>query len=201
MLKCRFWGLQCRALLWIIRAYRDRKAHTIGDKTMTYRFFRAAPVRFGYTSVQETMQFSVHTVPLGEVFSLCSAQFQQRGTVSVPENGSDVFSFGSGLGTEKNIYHHHPESKKRKSSKANSGSIHPYGRHGNAVKTRKTLSIIAILWPVKAIFEKRAATVEVDTFIFPAGEKRFRRFWFLVRFLSLPSCFSLCFGEFVVFGN
>ena len=67
-----------------------------------------------------------------------------------------------------NIYHHHPESKKRKSSEANSGSIHPYGRYENAVKTRKTISTIAILWPVKAIFEKRAATVEVDTLISPA---------------------------------
>ena len=56
-----------------------------------------------------------------------------------------------------------PESKKRKSSEARSGSIHPYGRYGNAVKTRKTISTIAILWPVKAIFEKKAATVEVDT--------------------------------------
>ena len=67
----------------------------------------------------------------------------------------------------RNIYHHHPESKKRKSSEANSGSMHPYGRHENAVKTRKTISTIAILWPVKAIFEKRAATVEVDTLISP----------------------------------
>ena len=65
----------------------------------------------------------------------------------------------------KNIYHH-PESEKRKSSEANSGSIHPYGRHGNAVKTRKTISTIAILWPARAIFEKRAATVEVDSFVF-----------------------------------
>ena len=65
----------------------------------------------------------------------------------------------------RNIYHHHPESKKRKSSEANSGSIHPYGRYGNAVKTRTTISTIAILWPVKAIFEKRAATVEVDTLV------------------------------------
>ena len=39
----------------------------------------------------------------------------------------------------------------------------------NAVKTRKTISTIAILWPVKAIFEKRAATVEVDTLISPAS--------------------------------
>ena len=67
----------------------------------------------------------------------------------------------------KNIYHHHPESNKGKSSQANSGSIHPYGRYGNAVKTRKTISTIAILRLVKAIFEKRAATVEVDTFTSP----------------------------------
>ena len=33
--------------------------------------------------------------------------------------------------------------------------------------SRKTISTIAILWPVKAIFKKRAATVEVDTFISP----------------------------------
>ena len=69
----------------------------------------------------------------------------------------------------RNIYHHHPESKKRKSSEANSGSIHPYGRYENAVKTRKTISTIAILWPVKAIFEKRAATVEVDSFVSPGN--------------------------------
>ena len=70
----------------------------------------------------------------------------------------------------RNIYHHHhhhPGSKKRKSSEANSGSIHPYGRYGTSVKTRKAISTIAILWPVKAIFEKRAATVEVDTLISP----------------------------------
>ena len=30
------------------------------------------------------------------------------------------------------------------------------------------MSTIATLWPVKAFFEKRAATVEVDTFISPA---------------------------------
>ena len=70
----------------------------------------------------------------------------------------------------RNIYHHHPESKKRKSSEANSGSIHPYGRYENAVKTRKTISTIAILWPVKAIFEKRAATVEVDILISPVRQ-------------------------------
>ena len=33
----------------------------------------------------------------------------------------------------------------------------------------KTISTIAILWAVKAIFEKRAATVEVDTFISPVA--------------------------------
>ena len=65
----------------------------------------------------------------------------------------------------RNIYHHHPESKNQKSSEANSGSLHPYGRYGNAVKPRKTISTITILWPIKAIFEKRAATVEVDTLI------------------------------------
>ena len=64
----------------------------------------------------------------------------------------------------KKIYHH-PESKKRKSSEGNSGSTHPYGRYGNAGKTSKTISTIAIRWSVKAIFDKRAATVEVDTFI------------------------------------
>ena len=36
-------------------------------------------------------------------------------------------------------------------------------------KTSKAISTIAILWPVKAIFETRAATVEVETFIFPEG--------------------------------
>ena len=65
------------------------------------------------------------------------------------------------------IIYHRPESKKRESSEANSGSMHPYGRYGNAVKTRKTISTIAILWLVKAIFEKRTATEEVDTFISP----------------------------------
>ena len=67
----------------------------------------------------------------------------------------------------KTIYHYHPDSKKRKSLEGNSGSIHPYGRYENAGKTSKTISTIAILWPVEAIFEKRAATVEVDTFISP----------------------------------
>ena len=66
----------------------------------------------------------------------------------------------------RNIYHHHPESKK--SSDRNSGSSHPYGRYGNAGKTIKTISTIAVLWPVKTIFEKRAGTVEVDTFTFLA---------------------------------
>ena len=34
-------------------------------------------------------------------------------------------------------------------------------------KTGKTISTIAILWPVKLIFEKRVATVEVDTLTSP----------------------------------
>ena len=71
----------------------------------------------------------------------------------------------------KNIDHHHPESKKRKSSEGNSGSIRPYGRYENAGKPSKTISTIAILWPVKAIVEKRAATVEVDTFISPGVQQ------------------------------
>ena len=55
----------------------------------------------------------------------------------------------------RNIYHHHhPESKKRKSSERIFGAIDPHGRYGNAWKTSKTISTIAILWPVKAIFEK-----------------------------------------------
>ena len=69
----------------------------------------------------------------------------------------------------RNIYHHHPESKNKISSEEKSGFIHPYGRYGNTVKTRKTISTIAILWPVKAIFEKRAATVEVDSFLSPGS--------------------------------
>ena len=37
----------------------------------------------------------------------------------------------------RNIYHHHPESKKRISSEEKSGFIQPYGRYGNAVKLGK----------------------------------------------------------------
>ena len=113
----------------------------------------------------------------------------------------------------KNIYHHHhPGSKKRKSSEGSSGSIHPYGRYGNAGKTSKTISTIAILWPLKAILGKRAAAVEVSTFIFPGLRgiarlrvrflktvpmsvpgKRFRRFRFAVpvRFLCHPAILSV----------
>ena len=74
-----------------------------------------------------------------------------------------MFVFKGILGSRelKYIYHHHPESKKRNSSEGSSDSVHPYGRYG------KTMSTIAILWPVKAILEKKAATVEVDTFISP----------------------------------
>ena len=49
----------------------------------------------------------------------------------------------------RNIDHHHAESKKRKSSERISGAIDPYCRHGYAGKTSKTISTIAILWPVK----------------------------------------------------
>ena len=55
----------------------------------------------------------------------------------------------------RNIYHHHhPECKIRKSAEASSGSIHPYGRYGHAVKPSKAIPTIAILWPVKAIFSR-----------------------------------------------
>ena len=91
---------------------------------------------------------------------LCEFYRQNSLFLDTPEFCHGKFCWKSGN------YHHHPESKKRKSSEASSGSIHPYGRYGNAVKTRKTISTIAIFWPVKAIFEKRAATVEVDTLIF-----------------------------------
>ena len=37
-------------------------------------------------------------------------------------------------------------------------------------KTSKSMSTTAILSPVKAIFEKRGATVEVDAFILPGEE-------------------------------
>ena len=42
------------------------------------------------------------------------------------------------------------------------GSIHPSGRYVNAGKISKTISTVAILRLVKSIFEKRAATVEVQ---------------------------------------
>ena len=50
----------------------------------------------------------------------------------------------------------------------------PHGRYGNGGKTSKTISTIAIPWPVEAIFEKRAATVEVDTFISPVIDSSLR---------------------------
>ena len=90
----------------------------------------------------------------------------------------------------RNIYHHNPESKIRKSSDANSGSINPFGRYGNAVKTSKTISTIAFLWPVKAIFEKRAATVEVDTLNSPAD----------LPFLLFSCSFLIPFHQRVFFG-
>ena len=101
-----------------------------------------------------------------KIVKKCQSIFRHFSTNCVRHHFSGPF-WGA-LRELRNIYHHHhPESKKTKSSEANSGSIHPYGRYGNAVKTRKTISTIAILWPVNAIFEKRAATVEVDTLISP----------------------------------
>ena len=71
----------------------------------------------------------------------------------------------------KRIYHHHhPESKKRESPEWNSGSILPYGRYGMLENQAKTISTIAILWPVKGIFGTRAAAVEVDTLISPVQD-------------------------------
>ena len=67
-----------------------------------------------------------------------------------------------------------PESKKRKSSEENSGSIHLYGRHGQ--KSGKSISTTAILWPVQAIFENRAATVEVNTLMSPVFWPKFSHF-------------------------
>ena len=69
----------------------------------------------------------------------------------------------------RNIYHHHPESKKRKSSEANCGSIHPYGRYEHAVKKlgKPYLYHGDSLACQGQRIEKRAATVEVDTLISP----------------------------------
>ena len=94
----------------------------------------------------------------------------------------------------KNIYHHHhPESKKRKSPEGNSGSIQPYGRYGNAGKTNKSMSTIAILWPVKAIFEKSAATVEVDTFISSGNQPFFSPIFWLCFDRDLMAHVTCCF--------
>ena len=80
------------------------------------------------------------------------------------------------------IYHHHPENKKEKSSDSvQSESLAPSTptvERGNAGKLSKTISTMAMLWPVKAIFEKRAATVEVDIFISPALGALFSLFFF-----------------------
>ena len=45
-----------------------------------------------------------------------------------------------------------------------SGPIHPYFRYEKGWKTSKTMSAIATSWHDKAMFEKRAAMVEVDMF-------------------------------------
>ena len=60
-----------------------------------------------------------------------------------------------------------PREQEKKSREGNFGAIQPYDRYGSAVASSKTISTIAILWPVKAIFEKRATMVEVDAFIYP----------------------------------
>ena len=58
-----------------------------------------------------------------------------------------------------------PREQEKKIFRAISGAIDPYSRYGNAAKTSKTISTITILWLVKAVFEKRAAAMEVDTLI------------------------------------
>ena len=69
-----------------------------------------------------------------------------------------------------NFYHHHPKSKKRKSSEGkNSGSIQPYGRYGNAGKTSKTISAIAILWPVRGHFREEGCYGGGRCFHFPCS--------------------------------
>ena len=78
----------------------------------------------------------------------------------------------------RHIYHHHPESKRRKSSDLNPGSIHPYSRYGNAGKTSKTISTIAILWPVKAIFREEGRYGGCGYFSFSLENRAFGKPWF-----------------------
>ena len=84
------------------------------------------------------------------------------GLASFWEGGGQI-----GLGSEK----YPPPPPREQEKKIFRGKLwlplHPHGREGDAAKTRKAISTIAILWPVKAILEKRAATVEVDTLISP----------------------------------
>ena len=53
-------------------------------------------------------------------------------------------------------------------------------------KTSKTISTIAMLSPVKTIFEKRAATVEVDTSIYPAFVHRISTITIAMAMAMLP---------------
>ena len=59
-----------------------------------------------------------------------------------------------------------PSSREHEKSPTSS-PIHPYGRNEYIGKLSQTISAIVILWPVEAMFEKKAATVEVDAFITP----------------------------------
>ena len=74
---------------------------------------------------------------------------------------------GNSQGIEKHLPSPPPRKQEKTTLEGNPGSIQPCVRYGNAGETGKTISTTAILWPVKAIFEKRAATVEVDTFSSP----------------------------------
>ena len=68
-----------------------------------------------------------------------------------------------------------PREQEKEILRANLLRHRPYGRYGNAGKTSKTIPTIAILWPVKAIFEKRAATVEVDPCFSPEKSRSPRK--------------------------
>ena len=70
--------------------------------------------------------------------------------------------------------HYCPESNKRRSSERNSSPIEPYGRYDHAGKPSDSMSIMAPLWLVKAIFEKRAVTMKVDTLYLTSARPLFR---------------------------
>ena len=76
------------------------------------------------------------------------------------------------LGTDKYLPPAPREQDEKKSSEGNSGSMRPYCRYGNAVKklAKPALYHSDSLACQGHIFEKRAATVEVDPLISPCAE-------------------------------